>query len=648
MQSRHSRKLICKAALLAIRPDPYYSVTDWADERRILPPQGSSEAGRWRTSRTPYLAEVMASASPGSGVEQVVLQFGTQLGKTEGLFNVMGATIDLYPAPIMYVQPTVETVQRVSKQRIQPTFDATPSLAVKVAEPRTRTGRLANSIQQKDFPGGSLVMTGANSAPGLRSMPVKVLLLDEIDAYPDDVQGEGDPIELALRRTTNFPGRKIVMVSTPTIRGRSKIERARQAPDATNEHYQVPCPHCDTLQPLVWDRGPGAGGIRWEKKDTERGALIERVWYECAACQEEIDESYKTQMLEAGVWVPRNKDASGRVRSFHLSSLYSPAGWYRWADAARDFLRAVEAKRRGDLSLLKVFTNTVLAETWEEDSADSLEPGEIAGVGGDYDAREGELPPGAFILTMAVDIQGDRLEGEVIAWGRGEESWRVDYFRAVGDPGITTGAGSPWNAVEAALGKRWYSPEGVEIQISATCIDTGGHHTTAAYEWIRPRQARKVWATKGSSQAGRPLYTMSRGAKVGGVVLLMVGTEGAKDLIFGRLRVDEPGPGFTHFPAWYPEEYFDGLTAEKAIITKSQGQEVKRWVRKRPGLANEPVDLAVLNLVAIRTLGQVDWDSFERKHEAASEPEAEKKAPAKPRRKKAGYAKAWRSGRGRL
>ena len=173
----------------AILPEPELSVSEWSDSHRILDQASSSEPGRWRTSRTPYLQEIMDALSTGSLDDTVVLMKGAQIGATEAGLNFILYAIHHAPAGMLYVLPTVDSAKRVSKQRVAPAIEAIPEVAEKVATPRARdTG---NTLFQKDFPGGTLILTGANSAVGLRSMPARYLFLDEVDGYPNDLDGEG-------------------------------------------------------------------------------------------------------------------------------------------------------------------------------------------------------------------------------------------------------------------------------------------------------------------------------------------------------------------------------------------------------------------------------------------------------------------------
>ncbi len=326
-----------------LRPDPELKVSEWANEYRVLAATSASEPGKWRTERTPYLEEIMDSLSPSSPAEKVVFMKGAQIGGTEAGNNWIGYIIDQTPGPMLVVQPTVEMGKRWSKGRFAPLIESTPCLKGKVKDPRSRDS--GNTVQSKEFPGGIVVITGANSSVGLRSMPVKYLFLDEIDAYPGDSGGEGDPVLLSIARTNTFARRKIFLVSTPTIHGISRIEKEFEATD--KRYFFVPCPHCNYYQVLKWSQ------IKWEDKNPNTAHYI------CIECGKKIENHQKTEMLERGEWRATNQVQNSKVIGFHLSSLYSPVGWYSWTRAVEDFLHAKESEQ-----LLKVWINTTLGETW--------------------------------------------------------------------------------------------------------------------------------------------------------------------------------------------------------------------------------------------------------------------------------------------
>lgn len=565
------------------------TVSEWADEYRRLSSKNANEAGKWRTSRTPYLREPMDCLSAGSEANVVVIMAGTQIGKTEAGNNWIGYDIHQAPGPIMIVQPTSSVAKRWSRQRLAPMIDEMPVLHELVAENRSRDS--SNSSTMKDFAGGVLVVAGANSAADLRSMPVRDLFLDEVDAYPLDVDGEGDPVELAKRRTDNFARRKVLITSTPTTKGFSRVEDAYLA--GSRGLYHVPCPHCQVKAPILWRN------IRWRDGDPETAHLV------CEACGAEIEERFKTQMLEGGEWV--HEFPEQLQRTFRLPSMYSPLGWTSWVQLVREWLAAKVKSDAGDVTLLKVFVNTRLAETWEE-QGDKVAPHELAKRAEAYPLRT--APVGVLALTGAVDVQGDRLEVLIVGWGRGEESWRVDHVVLHGDPARD----DVWQQLDELLRTPIAHASGATMPIEAVAIDSGGHHTHEVYHFCRARQHRHIFAVKGQSQSGKPILGKPtwqdvnfRGDRVKkGVKLWPLGSDTAKSLVYGRLRNETVGTGYMHFSEDLQPDYYEQVTAERLVTRYHRGHAKLEWVKPN-GRRNEALDLEVMNCAAAIYLGVSRW-----------------------------------------
>lgn len=603
----------------AIRPEPLLTVSEWADQSRILSQTASAEPGQWRTSRTPYLRDIMDALSPASPVEKVVFMKGAQVGGTEAGNNWVGYVMDQAPGPMLVVQPTVEMGKRWSKGRLAPLIEDTPCLRKKVKDPRTRDS--GNTVQGKTFAGGSIVITGANSAVGLRSMPVRYLFLDEIDAYPGDADGEGDPVTLAIQRTNTFSRRKILMVSTPTIQGASRIEQEFQASD--QRYYWVPCPHCENYQVLKWPQ------VKWEAEHPEK------AWYECLHCRKKIESHHKTQMLARGEWragknkklrdhcdsqnhnadddndnaddsrhADNNPDAPHKVAGFHLSSLYSPAGWLSWGAAAEQF---VEAKSHE--SLLKVWVNTTLGETW-------VDRGEVPDWQRLFERREtypiGKIPEGGLVLTAGVDVQQDRLEMEVVAWGQQHESWSVSYDILIGNPQEA----AVWQQLENRLHQLYESADQIRRPISLLAIDAG-FATQSVYAWVRQQSPTRVIAVKGMGKTLVPLGTPSkvdvtvRGRKLNrGMRLWPIGVSVLKSELYQALNLakNESGypPGYCHFPE-YDAGYFKQLTAEQLVTRIVKGYPRREWQKIRE--RNEALDCRIYARAASIALGIDRWNT---------------------------------------
>lgn len=580
-----------------LTPDPDLNVSQWADEYRMLSQKASAEPGRWRTDRTPYLREIMDCLSPHSPIQRVVFQAGAQVGKTETGNNWTGYVIDMAPGPMMLVQPTVDTAKRLSKQRLAPMIEETPRLKAKIADSRSRDS--GNTMMVKEFPGGVMVVTGANSAVGLRSMPVRYLFLDEVDGYPADLDGEGDPVQLAERRTTTFARRKIFMCSTPTVKDHSRIEREYVASD--QRRFFIPCPHCGEFQWLKWAQ------LKWDDGDPTT------AHYVCEHNGCIVEEHHKTDFLSKGEW-RATATGDGRTAGFHLSSLYSPLGWKSWAEIVAEFIAA-----KGDPPLLKTWVNTILGETWEDEIAAKVGAGDLLDRVEFY--QPNVAPASVLAITCGIDVQDNRFAVTQIGWTRDEECFVLSHQEIFGDLSKPDVWAQLTNVITTPVEHEIYEP----MPISATCIDSGGHFTHEVYAFAREHRAHHVMAIKGQSQKNKPIigrptkvdlnvkrHTLKNGAEV-----WPVGTDTAKSTIYSRLKLNEPGAGFIHFHADLEPEYFQQLTAERLQTRYLRGFPVREWVKK-PGARNEALDTFVYSLAAMQALymrfnRKTIWDQLEKR-----------------------------------
>ncbi len=562
-----------------LRPEQPLTVSEWSDRYRKLSSKASAEPGPWRTSRTPYLREPMDCLSSSSPIQRVVMMFAAQTGKTEAGSNWLGYVIDHAPGPMLCVQPTVEMAKRLSKQRLESMITDTPCLAAKIAPARARDS--GNTMFSKEFSGGIMLLTGANSATGLRSAPCRYLFADEVDAFPSDVDGEGDPVALAERRTTTFARRKILLTSTPTVKDFSRIEAEYLRSD--QRRFYVPCPSCGGMQWLQWPR------LKWDAKRPGD------VRYQCEHCGERFEENHKPAMLAAGEW-RATAPSDGRTAGFQLSGLYSPLGWCSWEQLVDDFLRA-----KSDAPALKAFVNTRLAETWEEDyaaavSADGLMTKRLA-----YES--GTCPDGVVLLTCGVDVQDNRLAVSVWGWGEGETGWLIWHQELMGDPTQV----EVWGQLDQVLVTEWTTAAGNALKVSQVAVDSGGHCTHEVYRYVRDRVRQNVVAIKGSSRRNSP--AVGKGSKVDvswqgrvlkrGVTLYQLGTDTIKTTLFGRLRHNEAGGvGTLHFGMAADEEYFRQLTSERQALRYHRGFPIREWVKKA-GDRNEALDCVVYAYAAM-------------------------------------------------
>lgn len=570
-----------------LKPDPILTVSEWADRHRILSQVSSAEPGQWSTDRVPYMREIMDNLSTVSPIQEVVLMKGAQTGGTESGNNWIGYIIDHVPGPTMSVMPRVDDAKKNSKIRLQPLIESCERLRAKVKDPRARDS--GNTLLQKDFPGGTILLTGANSGAGLRSMPVRYLFLDEVDAYPGDVDGEGDPIDLAKKRTDTFSSKKkIFYVSTPTIEGRSKIEALYNRTD--QRKYFVPCPSCAHKQWLKW------GNLKWEKGQPET------VFYECEECSYKIKNWQKTKMLIKGEWRPTSEATNSKVVGYHLSGLYSPVGWLDWEDCARQW---EEANNPRNIEKLKTFINTVLGETWKD-------KGEAPDWQKVYRRREkyktNSIPNHVCFLTAGVDIQADRIEVEVVGWGRNKVSWSIDYRVFEGDTSRIDS--EPWLALGELVGEIWTKENGIEMEIKRMAVDSG-YNTSVVYSWVRQFSLARVFAVKGSdfqdvilNQGNFVDIKKGRKRVRHATKVFTIGVSTLKQEFYGWLRQEideEMGEpyGYCHFPE-YDQEHFKRLTSETLETKWVKGRKKYEWVANG---RNEQLDCRIYARAAASFLG---------------------------------------------
>lgn len=579
--------------LKSVAPPPKLTVSEWADRYRKLSSENAAEPGQWRTDRAPYQREIMDSVTE-PGIEQIVIMSSSQIGKSEIINNIIGYYIDIDPGPLLMVQPTVDIAQDYSKRRITPMVADTEVLAAKVADSKTRD--LNNTILMKVFPGGFLAMGGANSPAGLASRPIRILLFDEVDRYPDSAGGEGDPTSLAEKRAITFWNRKKIFVSTPTIKGASKIEAKYEL--GTQEKWCVRCPACGdyhfiTLQDIQF---------KHEKHVQNKKIIyiVHEVTWRCPTCLTEIDEY--TMKKQPAEWIADNPAAlENGVRSFRLNSFVSP--WYSWKQIVQEFLES-----KNDPEKFKVFVNTVLGESWEE-------RGEIDDESILLERREeykAELPEGVLVLTMSADTQDDRLEYEVIGWGRNEESWGIEKGIIWGKPDDK----KTWKDLDDKLARTWCFTDGSGLVIACTFVDSGGHFTDEVYRYCGARLQKRVFAIKGQGGDGIPLiHKISRNNKYK-LPLIMLGVDSGKTSTMQRLKIKQPGPKYCHFPLQeergYDQIYFKGLISEKQVIRKEKGRVVTSWENVAKDKRNEPLDLRVYALAALRLL-KPDFEALEKR-----------------------------------
>lgn len=595
-----------QAFLDGLRPEVMGTVSEWSDGHRVLTGEASAEPGPWRTSRTPYLREPMDCMSASSPVRRVVLVFGSQMGKTEVVLNSIGCNIHWRPGPMLFVEPTIDLLKKVNRQRLDPLLSQTPALAARVKPARSRDS--GNTIFTKSFPGGVLMLVGANSATGLQSSPIQYLYADEVSSYPLEADDKGDPLENAEARTANFPRRKVLITSTPGEAEACRVTKEFES-RSDQRRYHVPCPACGARQQLVWSQ------FKWEQPDAE-------VLYECAHCGERFEERHKARFLPEGVWVP-GAPGDGITAGFHLPSWYAPLGWLSWAEIRDQFVRA-----QTDRLLLKGWVNKRAAEPWRDAIENQFNAEGLAKRRQDTTAGNGyevgSVPDGVLVMTAGVDVQGgggsvgERLVVTIWGWGRAEEGWHLGHFEIHGDPQ----ADEVWEQLDRIRETRWKRDDGRELVIAQGAIDDGGHATHKVREYSRTRSS---WVpVKGSSQKGKAIIGKGSAVDINrknqavqkrSVLLYPIGTDTSIAHLQGRLRNETPGPGYMHLGQAATDQFLAELFPWKRKPKQVKGFTQYEWILPQ-GEHDEGGDCtryayAALQLLARRYNRATMWDQLE-------------------------------------
>lgn len=586
-----------------VKPRDLLTVSQWAERHRELK-SGTNAPGPWHNDLTPYLTEIMDCLSEHSAVRQVTFIKSSGVGGTEAMFNWIGYLMHhLGNKDLLCVMPTLELRDRSFNPRLAKMIDESPALSGLVT---TAKRDRANRGDLLEYGARSrIIKAGANSPDSLRSDHLPYVICDEVDAFPWDVGGEGDPMTLIENRQRTFSRAKTYLVSTPTKEGASRISQQYERSDM--RRYWVPCPHCGEFQPLEFGGREAPYGLKWRKAprvDGQEGPdQIVRAWYVCRECACEIEEAQKTDMLAKGRWIAARPHLK-QHRGYHINALYAPVGLgLSWVKVAQKWLDS-----QGDSAELKAFANTYLGEVFREEG-DSIENISLISRLENYPAK---LP--TALRTAGVDVQKDRLEATIADWGAGEECWLHDHIII---PGDTTQA-HVWEELHDVL---------TEAGVQLAAIDSG-YNASQVYAFVQPR--RWCYATKGVSGMNRPLIEDEkkrrqrlRVKRKRGIPVEPLGVDGGKALLYARLKLTAPGPGYVHFPQEpaFDDEYFAQLAAEK-LVTKFKGHRpFAEWVQTRP--RNETLDCLLLALVAMRLAG-----TNLQKQTAGNDPAEEKREPS--------------------
>lgn len=571
-----------------LKPRDLLTVSEWADRHRWLK-SGTNAPGKWRTALTPYLREIQDALSEHSPVRTVVFIKSSGVGGSEAMYNWLGYVMHhLQNKDLLMVVPTLELRDRSVNPRIAKMLDETPVLAELVTTTATRNK--ANRADLIEYGARArIIKAGANSPDSLRSDHLPYVICDEVDAFPWDVGGEGDPMTLIDNRQRTYSRAKTYLVSTPTLENASRIDLMYRRSDM--RRYHVPCPHCGEAQPLEFGGKEIPHGLKWRvdrspEADASGIPQVLAAWYVCAHCGAEIDEGHKTEMLAGGHWIPQRPHIQ-HTRGYHLNALYAPIGLgLGWKKIAQKWLDS-----QGDSAELKGFVNTYLGEVWKE-QGDSLENISLISRAEPY--TRADLPAG-LTVTAGCDVQKDRIEASIAAWDDTEQGWLLDHIIIPGDTALQ----EPWDELHEHL---------AAAGIHYACIDSG-YNTTMVYAFVERR--RWTAAIKGVSGMGRPLIEDERrraqrlrARKQKGVPVEPLGVDQGKATLYARLKFEQPGPGYIHFPrgSMFDDEYFAQLGAEK-LVTRHKGlRQFQEWVQTRP--RNEALDCLVYAFAALRLSGR--------------------------------------------
>ena len=555
-----------------VLPPPLLTVSQWADERRIVSAGTSAFPGKWQTSRVPYLREPMDVFSDPT-VSHVVCMLGIQLGKSELLLNLVGYFCDVDPTSVMIVQPTVAATERFSMKRLAPMISDCAGLRKKVCDPKSRIG--GNTLRYKKFDAGDVMLVSSNSIADLTGSPIRVLAIDELDLA--EPLSQGHPRDLAIGRTTTFWNRKILEVSSPLDAETSLIYAGYQG--STMGQWFVPCPLCGYYQILDFWR-----------------LSFRTLGHKCESCKEETPQYRWLASGQRGEW--RHQHPERKTKGYHLSAMCSP--WIPWEQLRDEFLEADRLVKEHDFSKFKFFKNARLAEPWSG-FGEKLDFQDL------YDRREeyeAEVPDGVLLLTCAVDVGENYMVWEVAGWGHNRERWAIETGRIEGSPYTD----EVWEHLERdVLAREFARSDGSTLRISKMVVDSQ-YATRQVCQWTKAHQPAAI-AIRG--QGGRGLAAIhSTGHSSENARLVTLGSDALKDEMTARLGVKEPGPAYWHFPMkpgshpdrGYDLAFFEEITNEKKVAEYKDGYRQVKW-KKLPHQRNEAFDLACYSLAAIEILG---------------------------------------------
>lgn len=596
-----------RRGLEPLRPMVPMRLSGWAAKYFYLSAESSYVEKRWEAY--PFQVGLMDMMSNDDIVELDVLK-SARVGYTKMLLACIGYNAQHRRRNQAVWQPTDDDSDEFCKVELEPMLRDVP--VMESVFPSFMQRHKDNTLKLKKFLGSLLHLRGAKAAKNFRRLTLDVGFMDEVDGMDADIEKEGSPTKLAMKRLEGATFPKMIRGSTPKLKGFSMIEAGHDAADIQLK-YHVPCPHCGEEHALTWGGKGESHGFKW------RGADASSVAHLCPHCGSLMTQAEYFTVWQRGRWKSRDgrwydqehdvfrsvTDAiipTPRHVGVHIWTAYSPQA--SWPALVGEFLEAAAKAKAGDRADLKTFINTTRGETYEED-LEQADQNALKKRAENYRLRT--VPLGCLVLVAGVDVQDNRFE--VVVWGFGvsEEMWVIDYMVIE----ARTVEPREWQKLDAYLQSHFQHAGGQKLGIEAAAIDTGGHATHEVYNYARVHTRRKVFAVKGDSRDGQPIkkngvpQDVNHNGRIikNGVKLWFVGTDTAKDLLYGRLTdVTEPGPGYVHFSADLKKEFYEQLTAESRVLQKTASGLKYRWVCPA-GKRNEVLDCTVYALFCAHALG---------------------------------------------
>ena len=567
----------------ALAPLPDLTVSEWADQYRFLP-NTAMEAGKYRSARTPHVAGIMDSFNEPE-VEELSIQGSAQIAKTTILENIIGFIIDINPQPILFMAPTQDVAKVFSKEKLDPMFELTPRLRNKISKSKSRDSN--NTTLYKRFIGGFIKFVGANSPHALRQMSIPIIISDDIDSIEIGSVKEGDPVLRAEKRSQTFEGRrKKIRASTPTIKGKSRIENFYL--QGSQEQYFVRCNHCGEEFLFEW-----SNVLLDQEKDIFGKVLFddpETARISCSKCGAIYSEAERRELLQSGRWIAKFPERRSH-RSFKINELSSTLSSLK--SVVAEFI-----KTRSEPEKLETFYNLVLGEAFERETIIELNPDSLLTRVEDFidESNPYIIPNEVLFLVSTTDVQKDRLEFNVWGIGKAKELWLINRQRIDGDPLRR----EVWNVHDQLIAQRYRREDKVELKIEVKFVDSG-YLSQTVYDYVRNRSFERLFAVKGRGTVGMPILGRTYSLVDNGrTKLLSIGTNAAKEQIFSALDLKEAGAKYIHFPRTYcDEEYFEQLTAEVGFKMISGLIEYTVYKKKKRDIRNEALDLLVYAYAAV-------------------------------------------------